>query len=56
MISNEDIVLLLARELEWAEAFLEDHPECEMGWLYYTLIQRELTKEEVGAVGLSDNY
>ena len=44
---TEDTVLLLARELEWAEAYLEDFPDCDLGWFYFRLLQRELTREEM---------
>ena len=43
---TEDTLLLLARELEWAEAYLEDFPDDELGWFYFHLLQRELTREE----------
>jgi hypothetical protein len=39
---NDDTHLMLARELEWAEAFVEDFPECEIGRLYFSLLKREL--------------
>ena len=47
---TEDTLLLLARELEWAEAYLEDFPDCELGWLYFRLLQRELAREEKDAL------
>lgn len=43
---HDDTILLLARELEWAEAFLEDYPECELGRIYFFLLERELTLAE----------
>ena len=45
-MTTDDTVLLLARELEWAEAFLEDFPNCEIGWFYFHLLERELTRAE----------
>ncbi|MBV9849133.1 MAG: hypothetical protein JO250_05530 [Armatimonadetes bacterium] len=43
---TEDTLLLLARELEWAEAYLEDFPDCELGRFYFYLLQRELARAE----------
>ena len=43
---TEDTILLLARELEWAEAYLEEFPDEELAWLYFHLLQRELTRAE----------
>ena len=34
--------LVLAREVEWAEAYAEDHPECSMGTLYLDFLRWEL--------------
>ena len=45
-MTTDDTVLLLARELEWAEAFLEDFPDCEIGWFYFHLLERELARSE----------
>ena len=50
---TEDTALLLARELEWAEAFLEDAPDCELGWLYFRLLERELARAEIRENSLS---
>ncbi len=38
----EENVLALAREMEWAEAYAEDHPECSMGTLYLNFLRWEL--------------
>ena len=38
----EENVLALAREMEWAEAYAEDHPECGMGTLYLNFLRWEL--------------
>ena len=43
---HDDTILLLARELEWAEAFLQDFPDCELGRMYFLLLERELTRAE----------
>ena len=53
---TEDTILLLARELEWAEAYLEDYPDCELGRLYFHLLERELGTAErwCAAFGLED--
>ncbi len=39
---SEETILLLARELEWAEAYAADHPRCRMGRLYLEFVRREL--------------
>jgi hypothetical protein len=46
MITTEETVFLMARELEWAEAFVEDHPSCELGMIYFKLLERELAAAE----------
>ena len=38
----EENTLVLAREIEWAEAYTEDHPECSMGALYLNFLRWEL--------------
>ena len=43
---TEDTIFLLARELEWAEAYLEEYPDCELGWLFFYLVERELGAAE----------
>ena len=35
-------LLTLARELEWAEAYAEDHAACRMGRVYLDLLRREM--------------
>ncbi len=45
-MSGDDTIFLLARELEWAEAYLRDFPECVLGQLYFSLLERELTAAE----------
>ena len=35
-------LLTLARELEWAEAYAEDHADCRMGRVYLELLHREM--------------
>lgn len=37
----EENLLLVARELEWAEAYAADHPECRMGRLYLDFLHWE---------------
>ncbi len=38
----EENILTLARELEWAEAYAADYPECSMGELYLDFLRWEL--------------
>ena len=38
----EENVLSLAREMEWAEAYAEDHLGCSMGTLYLNFLRWEL--------------
>lgn len=38
----EENVLVLARELEWAEAYAADHPKCGMGRLYLDFLHWEM--------------
>ena len=38
----EENLLLVARELEWAEAYAADYPECGMGELYLDFLRWEL--------------
>ncbi len=38
----EENVLALARELEWAEAYAEDHPGCSMGTVYLNFLRWEM--------------
>ena len=39
---SEENLLTLARELEWAEAYREDHPSCRMGKLYLDFLHWEM--------------
>lgn len=39
---NEQTVLLLSREREWAEAYHAENPTCAMGRVYLEFVQREL--------------
>jgi len=41
---TEQIVLLLSREQEWAEAYAEEQPDCLMGRLYLEFLQREMVQ------------
>ncbi len=38
----EENTLALAREIEWAEAYAEDHPGCGMGTLYLNFLRWEM--------------
>ena len=38
----EENFLMLARELEWAEAYARDHPACPMGRVYLHFLQWEM--------------
>ena len=38
----EENLLVLARELEWAEAYAEDNPLCPMGRLYLDFLGCEM--------------
>ncbi len=38
----EENFLMLARELEWAEAYTADHPACPMGRVYLHFLQWEM--------------
>lgn len=38
----EENFLMLARELEWAEAYALDHPACAMGRVYLRFLQWEM--------------
>ncbi len=40
----EGNILLLARELEWAEAYAENFPRCSMGRLYLDFLRWELIR------------
>ncbi len=44
----EENVLVLARELEWAEAYAADHPGCSMGQLYLDFLHWELVAAQGG--------
>ena len=39
---QEYVMLGLAREAEWAEAYAEYHPECPMGEIYLEFLRREM--------------
>jgi len=41
---TEQIVLLLSREQEWAEAYAEERPQCLMGRLYLDFLRREIVQ------------
>jgi hypothetical protein len=38
----EEIMLLVARELEWAEAYVSENPTAEMGKAYLHALQCEM--------------
>jgi len=38
----EEIMLLVARELEWAEAYVSDNPAAELGKTYLHALQCEM--------------
>lgn len=38
----QDMLLLLAREQEWAEAYTADHPACALGQVYLDFLRREI--------------
>ena len=38
----EQNVLALVREMEWAEAYVQDHPGCGMGAVYLNFLHWEL--------------
>ncbi len=40
--ASEETILLLAREMEWAEAYLQDYPECRMGQIYFDFLRWEM--------------
>jgi hypothetical protein len=40
--AGEESFLMLARELEWAEAYAADHPDCLMGRVYLHFLQWEM--------------
>lgn len=39
---TEETILMLARELEWAEAYAADHHNCAMGRVYLDFLRWEL--------------
>ena len=41
---TEETVLLLAREQEWAEAYVADHPNCQFGQIYLDFLHREMVQ------------
>lgn len=40
--ASEEIILTLAREMEWAEAYAVNNPGCQMGQIYLEYLHREL--------------
>lgn len=44
----EENLLLVARELEWAEAYAADCPECRMGRLYLDFLHWEMVTVQAG--------
>lgn len=43
----EESLLVLARELEWAEAYAEDHPACRMGQVYLDFLHWEMVNTQI---------
>ncbi len=39
---GEENLLILAREMEWAEAYAQDHPDCRMGLIYLDFLRWEI--------------
>ena len=44
----EENLLVVARELEWAEAYAADCPQCRMGSLYLDFLRWELVAAQAG--------
>jgi hypothetical protein len=42
----EENMLTVSRELEWAEAYAADYPECSMGQLYLNFLRWELIRSQ----------
>lgn len=40
--STEQMLLLLSREQEWAEAYAADHSHCPLGRMYLDFLRREI--------------
>lgn len=40
--STEQMLLLLSREQEWAEAYTADHLHCPLGRMYLDFLRREI--------------
>lgn len=40
--ANEETVLLLAREQEWAEAYMVENPRCPLGRYYLDFLRQEM--------------
>ena len=45
----EENTLILARELEWAEAYAGDHPACSMGQMYLDFLHWEMVAAQAEA-------
>ena len=43
---TEETVLMLAREIEWAEAYAEDNPQCQMGRVYLDFLRWEMVRAQ----------
>jgi hypothetical protein len=43
---TEETLLMLARELEWAEAYAQDHPNCSMGRVYFDFLRWEMVRAQ----------
>jgi len=39
-------LLVLAREMEWAEAYAQDHADCRMGRVYLDFLRRETIRAQ----------
>ncbi|MGI4791520.1 MAG: hypothetical protein ACRYFS_22055 [Janthinobacterium lividum] len=45
----EESTLIVARELEWAEAYAGDHPNCSIGKLYLDFLHWEMVMAQADA-------
>ncbi len=41
---QDTMLLLLAREQEWAEAYAADHPGCDLGQVYLRFLRDEMVR------------